>query len=265
MIALAFLVASFGAFKTPTASAQTKTCSLALNIATYKNDQIRPVTGARATALNTRTRKTTVAVALDGQLRFSKLADGEYRISVTKPGFKRAIQPVSFQCEVKDARAELQVELDPGNYKRSVVAGSQSVVASSEASMPPIRRGVTTILGSAEDSGARPASSLPMATPPSGSAPRAPISFGVLNGKALVLEKPIYPPIARQAHASGTVVIQVVIDEEGNIISARAVSGHPLLQAVCVDAARKSKFSGTTLAGQPVKVTGVITYNFVAE
>ena len=87
---------------------------------------------------------------------------------------------------------------------------------------------------------------------------------GVLNGKAIVLPKPAYPPIARAAHASGTVVVQVLIDEEGNVVSAHAVSGHPLLQAASVAAAREAKFSPTTLAGQRVKVTGVIQYNFVA-
>lgn len=95
--------------------------------------------------------------------------------------------------------------------------------------------------------------------------PTAPISGGVLNGKAISLPKPPYPAIARSAHAGGTVVVQVTIDENGNVISARAVSGHPLLQAVSVAAARGAKFSPTKLSGVPVKVTGVITYNFVAQ
>jgi TonB family protein len=95
--------------------------------------------------------------------------------------------------------------------------------------------------------------------------PRAPISGGVLNGKAISLPKPAYPAVARAARASGTVVVQVTVDEEGNVISARAVSGHPLLQASATSAARQAKFSPTKLAGQPVKVTGVITYNFVLE
>jgi protein TonB len=59
-------------------------------------------------------------------------------------------------------------------------------------------------------------------------------------------------------------VVQVLIDEEGNVVSARAVSGHPLLQAASVTAARQAKFEPMTLAGEPVKVTGVIQYNFVA-
>jgi protein TonB len=60
-------------------------------------------------------------------------------------------------------------------------------------------------------------------------------------------------------------VVQVLIDENGNVVSAKAVSGHPLLQAVAVSAARQARFSPTKLSGQPVKVTGVIQYNFVAQ
>jgi len=91
-----------------------------------------------------------------------------------------------------------------------------------------------------------------------------PISGGVMNGKAISLPRPDYPPIARSAHASGTVVVQVIIDESGAVIAAHAVSGHPLLQAVSVAAARQAKFSPTKLCGEPVKVTGVIAYSFVA-
>lgn len=91
------------------------------------------------------------------------------------------------------------------------------------------------------------------------------ISGGVLNGKAISLPQPVYPPIAKQARASGTVVVQVLIDEEGNVVSASAVSGHPLLRAAAVNAARGAKFSPTKLSGKPVKVSGVITYNFTLE
>jgi TonB family protein len=89
------------------------------------------------------------------------------------------------------------------------------------------------------------------------------IEGGVLNGTAVSLPRPVYPPIAHAAHASGTVVVQVVIDEQGNVISAHAIAGHPLLQSVAVAAAQQAKFSPTLLEGEPVRVTGVITYNFV--
>lgn len=89
------------------------------------------------------------------------------------------------------------------------------------------------------------------------------ISVGVLNGKALSLPKPAYPAAARAVNASGAVNVQVMIDEQGNVVSADAVSGHPLLRATAIKAALESKFSPTALQGQPVKVTGVIVYNFV--
>jgi TonB family protein len=91
---------------------------------------------------------------------------------------------------------------------------------------------------------------------------RAPVSGGVLNGKALSLPAPEYPAIAKQAKASGAVAVQVTVDENGSVIAAHAVSGHPLLQAAAVAAARLAKFSPTLLLGEPVKVNGVIVYNF---
>ena len=88
------------------------------------------------------------------------------------------------------------------------------------------------------------------------------VNGGVLNEKAISLPKPAYPPIAKQVKASGTVVIQVVVDEDGDVISARPVSGHPLLQAVALAAAHQAKFPPTRRGGKPVKVSGVIRYEF---
>jgi TonB family protein len=90
------------------------------------------------------------------------------------------------------------------------------------------------------------------------------ISAGVLNGKSTSLPKPEYPAAAKAVRASGSVNVEVTIDENGEVISAKAVSGHPLLQQAAVAAARQAKFRPTLLGGQPVKVTGVIVYNFVA-
>ena len=88
------------------------------------------------------------------------------------------------------------------------------------------------------------------------------ISGGVLNGKATNLVKPEYPPAARAVKASGAVNVQVTIDEQGNVISVSAVSGHPLLRQAAEEAARSSKFAPTMLQGVPVKVTGIIVYSF---
>jgi TonB family protein len=88
---------------------------------------------------------------------------------------------------------------------------------------------------------------------------------GVLNGKAVSLPNPEYPVLARQAKASGAVTVQVTVDEEGNVISAESVSAHPLLRAAAVTAARQAKFSPTKLSGEPVKVSGVVVYNFESQ
>lgn len=84
----------------------------------------------------------------------------------------------------------------------------------------------------------------------------------LLNSKAVSLPKPRFPEIARIAKASGAVNVQVLLDETGKVISAQAVSGHPLLRAVAVQAAYQAKFTPTILGNRPVKVSGVITYNF---
>ena len=89
--------------------------------------------------------------------------------------------------------------------------------------------------------------------------------LNVLNGRALKLVTPGYPDSARRAHASGTVVVNVLIDEKGKVIAAKAISGHPLLLDVSVRAAKDSLFSPTLLADKPVKVHGLIQYNFVAR
>ena len=89
------------------------------------------------------------------------------------------------------------------------------------------------------------------------------ISGGVLNGKAVTLVKPSYPAAAITAGVGGAVNVQVTIDENGDVVAAKAVSGNPLLYQECERVARASKFSPTILEGQPVIITGIVVYNFV--
>ena len=89
------------------------------------------------------------------------------------------------------------------------------------------------------------------------------VNGGILNSRAASLPMPEYPPAAMAVRAEGTVVVRITIDEAGNVISADAVSGHPLLRAAAVKAARLATFAPTRMEGQPVRVAGVLTYNFV--
>jgi TonB family protein len=96
------------------------------------------------------------------------------------------------------------------------------------------------------------------------SEPKPPIikSEGVINGKATYLPVPPYPAPAKAVNAMGIVNVQVTIDESGKVISSRAVSGHVLLRQTAELAASKARFSPTYLSRVPVKVTGVIVFNF---
>ena len=92
--------------------------------------------------------------------------------------------------------------------------------------------------------------------------PKPIVSEGVINGKATYLPVPQYSAAAKAVDAKGTVNVQVTIDEQGNVISARAATGHPLLKPAAERAARQAKFSPTYLSKVAVKVTGVIVYHF---
>jgi TonB family protein len=88
----------------------------------------------------------------------------------------------------------------------------------------------------------------------------------VLNPKAIKLALPPYPPAARKNHLSGKAFVAVLIDELGNVSKARSVcGGYSDLNTVSVDAARSSKFSPTLVNQKPIKVTGVLVYNFIAQ
>jgi TonB family protein len=89
-----------------------------------------------------------------------------------------------------------------------------------------------------------------------------PMSGGVLNGKAINLPAPSYPEIARRMRQAGKVEVEVIVDENGKVISARATAGPNMLRDVAVEAALRARFTPTKLSGQPVKISGRIDYNF---
>jgi protein TonB len=88
------------------------------------------------------------------------------------------------------------------------------------------------------------------------------VEGGILNGKANRLPAAVYPPAAKAAGVEGTVYVRVTVDEGGEVASARAFGGPKMLRQAAEDAAREALFAPTRLSGRPVKVTGVLTYNF---
>lgn len=139
----------------------------------------------------------------------------------------------------------------------AVVSKDAKETAESLEKLKALEKGDDSIPVQAASQTGVPSYSLP--SPPVGKT----ISGGVLNGKATSLPKPPYPPAARAVRASGAVSVQILIGVDGRVLSAEAVSGHPLLRPAAVSTARQAIFSPTTLNGEPVKVLGVLTFNFV--
>jgi len=106
----------------------------------------------------------------------------------------------------------------------------------------------------------------PSVTPPVTPTPapvNRPVNAGILNGRAVNLPKPAYPPLAKQMRAAGQVIVQVLVDETGSVTSAKATSGNPMLRASAEAAARQSKFNPVRVNNQPVPASGIVLYNFI--
>ncbi|MCO6510894.1 MAG: TonB family protein [Aridibacter famidurans] len=151
---------------------------------------------------------------------------------------------------------KLQIEVSGIVREFEVVAGRLSQVAEEDEMMEPEPQAPTSDEGG--DTSMK-VSEVEERSPPS--APKR-IAKGVLNELAIDLPAPEYPAAARAVGASGVVNVAVVISKDGDLISANAVSGHPLLRSAAVDAARRARFNPTLDEGVPVEVSGTIVYNF---
>jgi protein TonB len=88
------------------------------------------------------------------------------------------------------------------------------------------------------------------------------VGSGVKPPRQTYSADPVYPPIARETHIGGTVVVDAVIDEHGNVVQARVVSGHPLLMDAALKAVLQWKYEPTTLSGQPISVELQVQVHF---
>ena len=246
--------------------AQNNFCAIKMDVT--RNNSETKISGAAATALNTKTKRIYKSVLKGGMPYFVKLPNGDYRVTVSKTGFKRSIDDYNLNCSENNNEA-WSIELYKGISTQIVKLYTRkspliaAPIKKSEANLyavGSVNKGIvdpnkTYTLGSTNEANTNQYSS-----DANGSKT---ISGGIVNGKSVNLVKPPYPAAARAVRATGAVNVQVTIDEQGNVISAQAVSGHPLLRAASVQAARASTFSPTLLQGQPVKVIGIIVYNFV--
>lgn len=222
-------------------------CNLQIGVYEFKEDgssEDFPVNDAAMNLVNTETKKSLKASAN------TEITDGSYELTVSKNGFQKTIERFSVECSLAGEENSFQQIVflwkgDPkttfvfpavtsGMYRESNKAKADATFNTEAAKT----EGTTGELNKTKDD--------------------AP-----LNSGAVVLGKPEYPKAALAVRATGTVNVQVTINELGYVVSAHAISGHPLLRAAAVKAAKASKFRMTMLDGIPVRVTGVIVYNFV--
>lgn len=105
----------------------------------------------------------------------------------------------------------------------------------------------------------------PTPTKPANTPTPANVNVGIMNSRASSLARPNYPPMAKQMGASGQVVVQISVDENGNVLSARAISGHSLLRSSAESAARQSRFNPVKVEDRPVRANGTVVYNFINQ
>jgi protein TonB len=174
--------------------------------------------------------------------------------------------PVAPSSSVKQQQAASQPQQSAAKSpdKSSANRAAQVVIDSMDKSLTAAPNAAVPVSNAAAESGGpvvKGDAEAP-AAPPVRTGPLKPISGGILNGKALSLPSPAYPEMAKRSRAGGLVEVEVVIDITGKVISAKATKGHALLLLAAEQAAKQARFTPTLLSGQPVKITGVITYNF---
>lgn len=222
---------------------QTKTCDLQLEV--IQNPESKEaeeilIKDAVAIFVSKETNKIVKSTLQERMPYFAKLPEEQYRLSVTKEGYKTTSKMVDLDCSLVNNRGVVSeiIFLWKGDTRQIVVMSKLKPSNSVKDDSQLIQ---SNSIGGLD-----------------------PVQSGVVNEKAIKLVKPSYPPAARiGAPALGTVNVQVLIDENGNVISAKAVSGDSLLHKAAEKAALKSKFNPTLLEGQPVKVNGIIVYIFV--
>jgi protein TonB len=178
-----------------------------------------------------------------------------------------AASPVMAKAPVK-----VQTEIDNGQLKAPTAIPKKIAMIKEDEAPPPSSGGVVGgvvggmpggqaggvvggVLGSIVQSA-------PVAVPKVATPKRIPVSSGVVSGLLVHKVQPAYPPLAKQARISGSVILQAVIGKDGSIQNLKAVSGHPMLIQSALDAVRQWKYKPYILNGEPVEVDTQVTVNF---
>ncbi|HEV7683187.1 MAG TPA: hypothetical protein VGO68_13740, partial [Pyrinomonadaceae bacterium] len=125
LISVLAILALVGVFNTPTVAAQSKACSLVLDVSTLdENGQAKPVKNVRAFVVRRSTRRRIPATVVSGSPQFPRLRVGHYRLTILKRGFENITQEVDFSCSAPNSNIAVEVSLEPtGGFSESALRG----------------------------------------------------------------------------------------------------------------------------------------------
>jgi protein TonB len=108
--------------------------------------------------------------------------------------------------------------------------------------------------------------SAPAPPPPPPPRPKKidPVRVGGQVQESKILRKvlPVYPELAKRARVESVVILEVNVDEEGNVTNIRVLKSHPLLEQAAIEAVKQWKYSPTLLNNEPVPVVATVTVEF---
>jgi TonB family protein len=224
-----FLILLLGLLFLSSSNAQTpRTCNLKVKVfvynASFSNKSLGNVE-VILTNLKTKAKKSLILTAAEDV--FENLEESDYRISLLKAGYKEKKKEIKLECGFAG---------DDNNFVENVYLWKDKSNSASETDLPEakvesknstetVNNDTTKNVSQSQDS---------------------------VNKSEKTTVK-----------ATGKVTVRVLIDTDGNVVSAKALDGNKLLGDAAVKGARKTKFAPTMLAGSPVQVTGDIIYNFV--
>jgi TonB family protein len=192
------------------------------------------IDAARAVAVDKKTGKSYRSVLKEDMPYFVALPEGDYRMTVSRSGFKTSVYELFNDCRDADGSTfAWSAEMEKGSPKEIVRKQVSTYTAAAVPNITPI--GVRTIVG------------------------------GVLNDRATSFPLPEWPAVKGLTDLERRVIVNVTVSETGNVISAIAASGHPKLRPAAEMAARNAKFKPLIISGSAVRVQGTVNYSYVPK
>jgi periplasmic protein TonB len=162
-------------------------------------------------------------------------------------------QPAIANLKMNTPSAPIRSQGDSGD---AASPASEIAAAVPPGATPPA--GLLTAAGRTSNPPAPPAAAFVPANAP---AP-APAPKTLRDPKLISSTRPVYPPSARQLNVQGSVTISATIDENGKVVSARALNGPLLLRDPAVDSVKQWKYSPGLADGKPVPSQVTVNVDF---